>query len=121
MVDRRRGSFWFVFALVGPGSFNKRRRILASFRPFPAVDVFVVGEDGSFLNVDVLRGSAAPNGAVPLLASTHRISVKSMKRNSLFFQCGMLLQPLSFGQFGAFSEDLCSTPLLGLSKGIVEK
>lgn len=39
-----------------------------------------------------------------------------MKINGLF-QCGMLLLPVSFGQFGTSSVDLCSTLLLGLSKG----
>ena len=62
---------------------------MASSKHLMAVDVFAVAEEGS-LNVDVLRGSAAPNGAVLFLASTHQLSLKSMKINSLF-QCGMPL------------------------------
>lgn len=85
----RHDSFWFVFALVGPGTFNKRRRVLVSLKRFIAVDGFLVGAEGSFLNVDVLR-AAARQHSTNRSRPTHQISLKSMKINSLF-QCGMLL------------------------------
>lgn len=73
------------------------------------------GEEGNFPNVDALR-AAARHQNVLFSVSTHQIPAKNMKINGLF-QRGMLLLPVSLGQFGTSSVDLCSTLLLGLSKG----
>lgn len=110
-MDRRRDSFWFVVALAGAS--------------LESVDAFAPGgggRRGGQLSErrrpsELPQGTkTAPNRTVLVSVSTHQISAKNMKINGLF-QCGMLLLPVSFGQFGTSSVDLCSTLLLGLSKG----